>query len=217
VTRDGRRLNEGFVWDEEAGYRTAHHKFYLPNEEGAWEAQWYERGDGSFEVVQVGAAKVGFVICSELWAFQRAREYGKAGAHVLVTPRLTTRSSVDKWLAGGLAAAVVSGAYSLSSNRASETQDYGGRGWVVSPDGEVLASTSPAAPFATVDIDLAPPSGPSPPARVTSSIERPLTASMAVSATRHLRPALLRIAATGSVRAAGAGSPRRADPRTRSR
>ena len=54
VTRDGRRLNEGFVWDEEAGYRTAHHKFYLPNEEGAWEAQWYERGDGSFEAVQVG-------------------------------------------------------------------------------------------------------------------------------------------------------------------
>ena len=155
VTRDGRRLNEGFVWDEEAGYRTAHHKFYLPNEEGAWEAQWYERGDGSFEAVQVGAAKVGFVICSELWAFQRAREYGKAGAHVLVTPRLTTRSSVDKWLAGGLAAAVVSGAYSLSSNRASETQDYGGRGWVVSPDGEVLASTSPAAPFATVEVDLA--------------------------------------------------------------
>ncbi len=96
-----------------------------------------------------------FVICSELWAFQRAREYGKAGADVLVTPQLTTRSSVDKWLAGGRAAAVVSGAYSLSSNRASEAQDYGGRGWVVSPDGEVLASTSPAAPFATVEVDLA--------------------------------------------------------------
>ena len=78
MTRDGRRLDEGFVWDEEAGYRSDHHKFYIPNEEGAWEAQWYERGDGSFEVVQVGAAKVGFVICSELWAFQRVREYGKA-------------------------------------------------------------------------------------------------------------------------------------------
>jgi N-carbamoylputrescine amidase len=72
-----------------------------------------------------------------------------------VTPRLSARGSVDKWLAGGRAAAVVSGAYSLSSNRASEAQDYGGRGWVVSPDGEVLASTSPAAPFATVDVDLA--------------------------------------------------------------
>ena len=155
VTRDGRRLNEGFVWDEKAGYRAAHHKFYLPNEEGVWEARWYERGDGRFEAVRVGAANVGFVICTELWAFQKAREYGKAGARVLVTPRLTARSSVDKWLAAGRAAAVVSGAYSLSSNRASETQDHSGRGWVVSPDGEVLASTSPGEPFATVDVDLA--------------------------------------------------------------
>lgn len=154
VTRSGRRLNEGFVWDGPAGYRAGHHKFYLPEEEGVWEARWYQTGDGSFDAVQVGAAKVGFIICSELWAFRKAREYGKAGAHILVTPRLTARSSVDKWLAGGRAAAVVSGAYWLSSNRSSETQDYGGRGWVVGPDGEVLASTSAAEPFATVDIDL---------------------------------------------------------------
>ena len=154
VTRDGHRLNEGFVWDERAGYRAAHHKFYLPNEEGVWEASWYDRGDGTFQNIQVGGAKVGFVICSELWAMQKSRDYGKAGAHVLVTPRLTARTSVEKWLAAGRAAAVISGAYSLSSNRTSETQDYGGHGWVVSPDGEVLASTSPAKPFVTVDIDL---------------------------------------------------------------
>lgn len=154
VTQEGRRLNEGFVWDEESGYRAAHHKYYLPDEEGAWEARWYERGDGRFAMAQVGAARVGFIICSELWALERAREYGKAGAHVLVTPRLTGRSSVEKWLAGGRAAAVVSGAFSLSSNRTSEAQDYGGHGWVVGPDGEVLASTSSGEPFATVDIDL---------------------------------------------------------------
>jgi N-carbamoylputrescine amidase len=154
VTRGGRRLNEGFVWDERAGYRAAHHKFYLPDEEGVWEARWYERGDGGFDPVQVGPAKVGFAICSELWAFQRARAYGKAGVQILVTPRLTARGSLDKWLAGGRAAAVIAGAYWLSSNRTSVTQDYGGRGWVVSPDGQVLASTSAAQPFATVDVDL---------------------------------------------------------------
>ncbi len=155
ATRGERRLNEGFVWDEKVGYRAAHHKFYLPNEEGVWEARWFDRGDGGFGAVQVAAARVGFIICSELWDFQKARQYGKAGAHLLVTPRLTARSSVDKWLAGGRAAAVVSGAYSLSSNRTSETQDYGGRGWVVSPDGDILAVTSSAEPFVTVDIDLA--------------------------------------------------------------
>jgi N-carbamoylputrescine amidase len=65
---------------------------------------------GGREAVQVGAAKVAFVVCTELWAFQKACEYGKAGAHVLVTPRLTARGSVDKLLAGGRAAAVISGA-----------------------------------------------------------------------------------------------------------
>jgi len=153
VTRGGRRLNEGFVWDRDARYRAAHQKFYLPDEAGVWEARWYERGDGRFEAVRVGAAEVGFLICSELWALQRARAYGKAGAHVLATPRLTARGSLEKWLAGGRAAAVVAGAFWLSSNRASATQDYGGRGWVVSPDGDVLASTSEAEPFVTVDID----------------------------------------------------------------
>jgi N-carbamoylputrescine amidase len=155
VTRDGHRLNEGFVWDAEGGYRAAHHKFYLPDEEGVWEARWYERGDGRFETARVGGAAVGFAVCSELWALERARAYGRAGAHVLAVPRLTGRSTVDKWLAGGRAAAVVSGAYSLSSNRASAAQDFGGGGWIVGPDGEVLATTSAAEPFATADVDLA--------------------------------------------------------------
>ncbi len=154
VTRDGRRLNEGFLWDGGAGYRPCHQKYYLPDEEGVREARWYERGDGRFEPVDVAGARVGFVICSELWAFHRAREYAKAGAHLLVTPRLTGRSTVEKWLAGGRAAAVVAGAYSLSSNRASVGRDFGGRGWIVDPDGEVLATTSAAEPFATVDVDL---------------------------------------------------------------
>ena len=154
VTRGGPRHNEGFVWDERIGYRAAHQKYYLPDEDGVWEARWYERGDGTFQGIEVGAAKVGFLICTELWAFEKARAYGRAGVHLLVTPRLTGRATVDKWLAGGRAAAVVSGAYSLSSNRTSATKDYGGHGWVVSPDGEVLATTSEADPFATVAVEL---------------------------------------------------------------
>jgi len=33
----GRRLNQGFVWDQIAGYRAAHLKYYLPNEDGSAE------------------------------------------------------------------------------------------------------------------------------------------------------------------------------------
>jgi predicted amidohydrolase len=50
--------------------------------------------------------------------------------------------------------AIASGAFVLSSNR-SQDHVFGGRGLVVGPDGDVLASTSRQAPFATVEIDLA--------------------------------------------------------------
>jgi N-carbamoylputrescine amidase len=62
------------------------------------------------------------------------------------------------WLAGGRASAVVSGAFVLSSNRATlpgAVPSLGGQGWIVGPESEVLARTSRREPFATIDIDLA--------------------------------------------------------------
>ena len=149
--RDGRRLNEAFV---AAGgdVRGAHHKFHLPDEDDFWEASWYERGDGEFALADAGAARVGFLICTELWFTHHARAYGEAGAHVLAVPRCTPSESLDKWLAGGRTAAVVAGAYALSSNHGDER--FGGQGWIVDPEGEVLAITSREAPFATATIDL---------------------------------------------------------------
>jgi N-carbamoylputrescine amidase len=157
VNRAGRRLNEGFVWDREHGYRAAHLKHHLPDEDGFWEASWYGRGDGRFDTVEVGNTRVGFAICTDLWFLQHARAYGKAGVHVIAVPRATPRSTADKWLAGGRVSAVVAGAYSLSSNRAGTGRavEFGGQGWVVGPDGDVLAVTSRERPFLSVEIDLA--------------------------------------------------------------
>lgn len=153
VTEGGKRLNRGFIWTAQTGYRATHDKYYLPDEAGVWEASWYQPGDGRFDLVSSEFGQIGFIICSELWALGRAQAYGKAGAHLLVTPRATGRESVGKWLVGGQAAAIVAGAYSLSSNRVSEDA-FGGRGWVISPDGEVLGVTSAEQPFITVEIDL---------------------------------------------------------------
>ncbi len=153
-----KRLNEGFTWSVDTGYRRAHHKYHLPEDEGFWEATWYQPGDGDFKLVQAGPARVGFLICSELWFMQHARRYGQQGAQIVVTPRCTGKNTVDKWLVGGRASAVISGAYSLSSNRvcpAGNQPQFGGQGWVVGPDGDVLALTSTEQPFVTVDIDLA--------------------------------------------------------------
>ena len=151
VERDGRRQNEAFVAGSD-GPRAAHRKYHLPDEEDFWEASWYERGDGAFALAEAGEARVGFLICTELWFSQHARAYGEGGAHIVAVPRCTPVETLGKWLAGGRAAAVISGAYVLSSNHGDER--FGGQGWVIDPDGEVLALTTPEEPFASVEIDL---------------------------------------------------------------
>jgi len=151
------RYNEGFLWLN-GDYHATHRKVYLPDEDGFWEASWYHRHDGPFRPATAGASRVGFLICTELWFMDRARAYGQAGVHLLLTPRATERRTVEKWLTGGRAAAVIAGAYSLSSNRVEDGErpaDLGGQGWAVNPDGELLAITTAKQPFVTVDVDLA--------------------------------------------------------------
>jgi N-carbamoylputrescine amidase len=157
VNRIGRRLNEGFLWETDNGYQAVHEKYYLPDEEGVWEASWYQPGKGDFTLVASHDATIGMLICSELWALEYARIYGQQGAHLLVTPRMTQGSTTEKWLVGGRAAAILAGAFSLSSNRVSlpgSPEDYGGIGWIIDPDGNVLATTSRQHPFITVNLDL---------------------------------------------------------------
>lgn len=155
----GRRYNVGFAWDIEEGYRGVHTKYYLPDEDGFWEASWYERGLCEFVPYNVGGTTVGFLICTELWFMEHARAYAQDGVHLLVCPRATPATSKDKWLAGGQAAAVVSGAFCLSSCFGGTDDRNGmrwsGKGWIIEPEeGRVLAVTSPSEPFITLDLDL---------------------------------------------------------------
>ncbi|HVU10179.1 MAG TPA: carbon-nitrogen hydrolase family protein [Phototrophicaceae bacterium] len=155
VVRDGKCLNEGFVWSIEGGYRAVHHKYYLPDEPGFWEATWYQRGDRDFSTVQVGDVCLGFAICSEVWFTEHARAYGKQGAELIVSPRCTGRA-VERWLVGGRTVSYVSGAYSASANRVGTVGqvNFGGGGWLIDPDGSVLGTTSREQPFLTFEIDL---------------------------------------------------------------
>lgn len=155
---DGKRQNTGYIWEPGKGVTTVHTKYYLPDEPGFWEASWYERGDGDFSLEETSKGRVGFLICTEIWFNFRAREYGKQGMQLLLCPRATPNPTAPKWVAGGQAAAVVSGAFCLSSNLAGKTPeggDYAGVGWIIEPgEGKVLGLTSPAQPFLTLDIDL---------------------------------------------------------------
>lgn len=151
--------NEGFVWSKKQGYLGVHKKYYLPDENGFWENTWYKRGDGNFTTVRISGMNIGFLICTELWFSQHAREYAKQGIHLLLCPRATPSTSSGTWLAGGRAAANVSGAFCLSSNfsgKNTSSIDFGGTGWIIEPEeGNVLGKTDQKEPFVTIRIDLA--------------------------------------------------------------
>lgn len=154
VTAGGTRHNEAFAWWPGGGRVAGHRKHHLPDEAGFWEATWYEPGPPEFAPLDTPLARLGFLVCTELWFLEHARAYGEHGVDVLASPRATPASSRDKWIAGARTAAVVSGAFCVSSNHAGA--GWAGAGWVIHPEeGDVLALTSTEQPFETCDIDLA--------------------------------------------------------------
>ena len=151
------RQNVGYAWDSEHGLQDHHAKYYLPEEPGFCEASWYQRGSGDFSPANTRVGRVGFLICTELWFNRHAREYSKQGAAFIACPRATPNPTTAKWVAGGRTAAVVSGAFCLSSNLSGTTpqgSDFAGVGWIIEPEeGDVLGLTSRESPFLTLDID----------------------------------------------------------------
>jgi N-carbamoylputrescine amidase len=146
-----RHLNRGFVWTAAEGYKGVHDKYYFPDEEDFYERQWFDRNQRDFTLAHVEDLAIGFLICTEVMFNEWARSYGRQGANIIAVPRAS--SSHERWELAPRMAAVVAGAFVISSNRVDENT-FAGRGLIVGPNGEMLASTSRQAPFATVDINL---------------------------------------------------------------
>ena len=151
-----KKRNVAYIWTRSAGLRWDHQKTYLPNDDGYWEANWYERAPVNFQAATIGAARAGIMICTEIWFMQHARAYSRQGIHLLLNPRSTPRSSNAKWLACARTAAVIAGAFCLSSNLAGKADhvELGGAAWICDSEGETLAVTSADAPFITLELDL---------------------------------------------------------------
>jgi len=156
VADSGQFHNQAYLWTPEPRVLPLHEKYYLPDEAGYWEASWYQRGEPVFETCKALGLTLGIQICTEMWFFEWARHFARCGVELLCIPRATPHGSTDKWLAGGRAAAVCAGAYGLSSNLWNPPggkADCGGLGWILSPEGDVLATTDIDNPFASVNID----------------------------------------------------------------
>jgi N-carbamoylputrescine amidase len=157
VGDDGEFRNQAYLWTPEPRVLPLHEKYYLPDEPFYWEASWYRRGAKRFDSCEALEATIGVQICTEMWFFEWARHFARAGAELLCIPRATPHGTADKWIAGGRAAAVCSGAYCLSSNLWNPPggeADCGGPGWIISPEGEVLALTDEDNPILSLDLDL---------------------------------------------------------------
>jgi N-carbamoylputrescine amidase len=155
ATINGRPFNQGYIWSAADGLKPLRSKFYLPDEPGNREARWFDRGDRGFPAFHADALSFGLNICTELWALETYAAYAALGVQLILSPRATAAATTAKWLSVGMVAAVRSGAFSVSSNRVDPTGACGGVGWIISPDGRILATTTPESPVATIDIDLA--------------------------------------------------------------
>lgn len=146
------RYNEAFCWTAATGMQPVRTKTFLPDEPGYWEASWYQRGPVEFPSIETPVGLVGISVCTEMWFTQHTYD----DVDLVLVPRATPIESGAKWLAGGATHAVCSGAFCISSNR-SETVDgttMGATGWVIDPEGDALATTTPDEPVVIVDIDV---------------------------------------------------------------
>ena len=154
VSIDGRRLEPGVPLGPPptASCRCAASSF-CPIEPGAGKRAGSTGATPTFPAFHAGALSFGLNICTELWALETYGAYAAPASRPFCRPERRPATTA-KWLAVGVVAPVRSGAFSLSSNRWTPTGACGGAGWIISPDGEILATTTRDVPFVTIDLDL---------------------------------------------------------------
>lgn len=142
VMADGRLANEAFIL-ENGCFRFLHQKHFFPAEEGWFETEWFRTAKPGFEIAEIAGLRIGALLCTELMFTERARSYGKAGAHLIAVPRATGRSHA-MWKTAGAMAAIASGCYVVSSNRVGSDSGgptFGGGAYAFAPDGTLLSES----------------------------------------------------------------------------
>jgi N-carbamoylputrescine amidase len=146
-------VNEGVVIEGDR-VRFLHRKHVLPDQEGWRETAWYQPGHEGFITADIMGMRVGMLICTELMFNEWARHYWAQGAELIVVPRATPAGSPCQIAAA--MAALVSGAYVISSSRVGQTEGgplFEGRGFAFAPDGSLLATTSPEMSLRILELD----------------------------------------------------------------
>ncbi len=154
VIAGGRLANEAFIL-ERGCFRFLHQKHFFPAEEGWFESEWFRTAKSGFEVMETGSLRIGALLCTELMFNERARAYGRAGAHLIAVPR-ATGCSMALWKTAGAMAAIASGCYVVSSNRVGSDSggpNFGGGAYAFAPDGSLISESNEKRPIVVFDLD----------------------------------------------------------------
>jgi N-carbamoylputrescine amidase len=149
----GRRHNTGLLFGEAGDLITSYKKVHLPEEEGFWETSHYEPGTEPPRVVEACGIRLGFQICSDINRPMGAQILAAQKADLILCPRATPSASYPRWRLVFRAAAVMSGAYVLSTNRPGPEAGVpiGGGSLLVGPDGTVLTETESHVTVMTIE------------------------------------------------------------------
>ena len=112
---DGRRWNETFLWKPETGLMRGRPKAWLPEQEGGWEATWFDRGPQNVSPMQDGEVCFAALVCTEVMVSAAERRLGQAGVQLLAVPRAT--GGHPRWEVATRMAAIAAGAFVVTANR----------------------------------------------------------------------------------------------------
>jgi N-carbamoylputrescine amidase len=143
------RHNVAFLWDAQHGLRTIHAKSQLESRQGSWEPIWYVSSPADYTSVEIASSTAAFLIGAELLAGDGVDQYARDGVTLILNPRSTSAADLQPWLDVAQGAVRRAHVFCASSNRAPD-----GAGWVIDPQGRVIATTDEAQPFVTVDLQF---------------------------------------------------------------
>ncbi len=142
------RYDEGFLWEEPLGMLSVHAKSSLPDVKGAREGSWYDSATAEFIPVEVRGLRVAMLIGSEMWA---PRGYEAEHVDVLAIPRAGDFAALGGTVQRACSLAQHAHAFAVSSNRSGT---FGGRAWIISPEGQLLGQTNADEPFLSMNVAL---------------------------------------------------------------
>ncbi len=147
--RDGdKHYNTAFVIGQDGSVLGKYRKVHVPQIPLWEERAYFSPGDLGFPVIETPFARIGVLLCWDVFFPEAFRSLALSGAEVVFVPSASAfYHSRQKWERAVAAAAHANGFFVFRANRvgSEESQEFYGRSFCAGPDGESVVS--PAGSF----------------------------------------------------------------------